>query len=203
MNNISHVIVRENGALRATYVAGRIETYLAIGRYDCEGCVERGGSSHVRLRSGEGDLYLISERQLLRTSGQVRRVYRGCTKVANSQELTAGAETHEITRQRRSEVRQQQWASQPFKRRHLGTYLQFGSQDEWGVEHYIERADGQWTVTVESPNDYEESVSSEDLTELIEGVADLGYDVEDFISDLRKTREPQLAALAEEIEREQ
>jgi hypothetical protein len=201
MNPISHIVVRDAGAIRSICARSGSGTYLAAGRYDCEGEFSRDGSSYVRLRSAGGDLYLVSERHLLRTPSSVRRVYRGRARQQPGTVVATDNETRAITPEKRREVRQKLWASQPLKQHHLGTYVQFGSMDEWRVEHSIERVDGQWVIHVDGPDD-EQSVAAQDIRELINGAEDLGYDTDDLVTDLRETREPQLAALAEEIEAE-
>jgi hypothetical protein len=199
MNPISHVIVRDAGAIRSICAHSGFGTYLSAGRYECEGDLSRDGSIYVRLRSSAGDLYLVAERHLLRTPGSVRRVYRGRAKPQFGTDTAADNEIRAMTPEKRREVRQKLWASQPLKQHHLGTYVQFGSMDEWRVEHSIERVDGRWVIRIVGPGG-QESVVAQDIQELVEGAGDLGYDADDLVNDLRETGEPQLAALAEEIE---
>ena len=179
-------------------VASNYETHLAAGRYECESDVVRAGSRYVRLRSAAGDLVLVA---LLSTSGKARRVYRGAPTPQEPATAAPASEAMEMTLEQRRLVRTQLWASQGLKRHRLGTYTECGSMAAWEVEYAIERKDGEWVITKDGPDDEQESISAAvgDEGKLAEEVGELGYDPADLLADLRKTREPQLVALADEI----
>lgn len=121
--DISHVLVRDGRAISCRVIdtdGAYFESWLALGRHDCEGVIEYGRSRYVRLRSSDGDLGVVEERELLRQPGCSQRIYRTRPtdpKPEPPSRATADvallSDLRTITPEKRQEIRRQRLVAAP------------------------------------------------------------------------------------------
>jgi hypothetical protein len=203
--DIRYVIVREPRVIPCRLIepdGSFCESWLGTGRHCCEGTIERGRNRFVRLRSTDGELAILNEKELLCRSGRSRRIYRkrtgNCAPERPRSEAFDAFPTNlrTITPEKRQAVRRQR-SFKPLPGTYLGSYRQLGSFESWAVRYSIGQCGGEWIVYVE--NGPERLVTKPlETTKLVDAVQEVGIGREDFLNDLRKA---ELVGLVEEIER--
>lgn len=202
---ISHVWVKEGADIPCLAILSDGSSYttcLPAGRYDFEGHLDQEGRRFLRLRDTQGSLKIVGEREL---RGSVRRIYRRPDQPVRPCQAgppCAVANVTPITAADRAAVKKWLRSSVPdfLPRRRLGRYVECGSVDSWTVEYTIERSDGEWMIRCEDPGGERDASGFADVAALVEDASDRGYDPEDLLGDLRRSRHPHLITLAHEVE---
>ena len=208
---LSHIWVKEGSKITCLAIlsdGSSQTTYLPEGRHDLEGCIDQEGRRFLRLRDREGSLKVVEERELVRQGkGFVRRVYRDSDQPAAPGQVRTSDEAETpaitpITAADRTLVKKWMRNSIPefLPPQHLGRYRECGSVDSWTVDYSIERRAGEWIIRCKDPDGERDASFISDVATLVADTLDRGYDPEDLLDDLRRSRHPHLITLAHEVE---